>query len=98
GDVPTLVLDGQTGILVPSENVERLAEGIAKLLQDSDLRSRFGEAAKKLIEKEFSAKRMAWEYLRVYNDTNRLEDDDGTGFPDSFSTSTGENEGTVIEK
>lgn len=68
GDVPTIVLDGQTGIIVPSEDVELLAAGIMKLLQDSKLRARYSEAARKLIEEEFSAERMAGNYLRVYAD------------------------------
>lgn len=68
GDVPTVVLDGQTGIIVPSENVELLAAKIVKLLQDPQIRSRYSEAARKLIEEEFSAERMAGNYLRIYTD------------------------------
>lgn len=68
GEVPTVVLDGQTGVVVPSEDVESLAAGIIKLLQDSTLRKRFGSAAIKLIEKQFSAQRMAAEYLHIYRD------------------------------
>lgn len=68
GDVPTVVADGRTGILVPTENVDLLAAGILKLLQNSDLRASYGIAAKKLIEEKFSAERMAVNYLRVYTD------------------------------
>lgn len=71
GDVPTVVLDGQTGMTVPSENVELLAAGIVKLLQNSDIRLRYSEAARKLIEDEFSAEQMAGNYLRVYADVAR---------------------------
>ncbi len=35
GDVPTVVRDGRTGILVPSENVESLAEAMVELLRDA---------------------------------------------------------------
>lgn len=68
GDVPTVVLDGRTGILVPSENVESLATGIIQLLHDSVLRARFGAAGRELIKGEFSAERMAGDYLRVYQE------------------------------
>ena len=68
GDVPTLVLDGRTGITVPSEDVELLAAGIARLLQDPEIRERYGKAARKLVEEQFSAEQMAAEYLRVYAD------------------------------
>lgn len=66
GDVPVAVLDGITGILVPAENVELLAAAMVKLIQDPALRERLGGAARKLIEEEFSAERMATDYLRVY--------------------------------
>jgi glycosyltransferase involved in cell wall biosynthesis len=67
GEVPTVVEDGVTGFLVPAENVERLAAGILELLRDAAKRKRFGAAARKLIEDEYSAKRMTADYLRVYD-------------------------------
>lgn len=66
GDVPTVVLDGHTGILVPPEDIESLASAIVKLLRDTALRERLGTAARKLIEDKFSAARMAADYLGVY--------------------------------
>ncbi|HZY71711.1 MAG TPA: glycosyltransferase family 4 protein [Edaphobacter sp.] len=68
GDVPTVVRDGSTGRLVPSENVELLTAAMVDLLRDASLRRRLGSAAKELIAKEFSAERMATNYLRVYED------------------------------
>ncbi|MFI5072534.1 MAG: glycosyltransferase family 4 protein [Terriglobales bacterium] len=68
GEVPVVVIDGRTGILVPSENVELLAAGMVKLIQDSSLRRCLGDAGRKLIEQEFSSNRMAADYLRVYED------------------------------
>jgi glycosyltransferase involved in cell wall biosynthesis len=70
GDVPTVVLDGHTGLLAPLEDVESLAAGIIKLLHDPSLRERLGAAARKLIEDEFSAARMTNDYLRVYESAN----------------------------
>lgn len=66
GDVPTVVRDGSTGRLVPSENVELLAAAMVDLLKDAALRRRLGAAAKRLIAEEFSAERMSANYLRVY--------------------------------
>lgn len=98
GDVSSLVLDGQTGILVPSEEIELLADGIVKLLSDSDLRRRYSAAAKRLIEEEFSAKHMAMEYLSLYNNGRISVDDREASFLDSLSISTEQNEGTGTEK
>ena len=66
GEVPTVVLDGRTGLLEPAEDVDSLAAGILDLLRDPDKRARFGAAARQRIEDEYSAERMTADYLRVY--------------------------------
>jgi glycosyltransferase involved in cell wall biosynthesis len=66
GDVPTVVLDGRTGLIVPPENADLLASAIMDLVQNAQRREQLGAAARKLIEDEFSADRMTAEYVRVY--------------------------------
>ena len=66
GEVPTVVLDGRTGVLVPAEDVDLLAAGILELLRDPAKRTRLGVAARQLIEEEYSAARMTADYLDVY--------------------------------
>lgn len=68
GEVPTVVEDGRTGLLVPSEDVGALAAGIARLLHDPAERARMGTAARQRIREEYSADRMAEDYLRVYDE------------------------------
>jgi glycosyltransferase involved in cell wall biosynthesis len=68
GDVPTVVLDGRTGVLVPPEDPSLLASAIVTLLRDPARREQLGVAARKLIEDEFSASRMITDYLRVYEE------------------------------
>ena len=68
GAVPTVVVDGRTGVLVPAEDAELLAAGIVKLLRDPAKRKRLGGAARQLIEEEYSAARMTMDYLRVYEE------------------------------
>lgn len=68
GDVPTVVRDESTGLLVPPEHVELLAAAIVGLLRDPERRERLGTAARRLIEDEFSAERMTAEYLGVYEE------------------------------
>jgi glycosyltransferase involved in cell wall biosynthesis len=68
GEVPTIVLDGRTGILVPPKSPELLAAAIMTLLRNPDEQKRFGAAARKLVEDEFSAGRMTNDYLRVYEE------------------------------
>jgi len=68
GEVPTLVLDDRTGVLVPPENAESLASEIIKLLRNPTQQARLGAAARTLIQDEFSASRMTADYLRVYQE------------------------------
>ena len=68
GEVPTLVRNGQTGLLIPPDNAERTAAAILMLLRDAALRATFGAAARQLIADEYSAAQMTDEYLRVYTE------------------------------
>ena len=68
GGVPTVIMDGRTGVLVPEVDAGMLAKGMVALLRDGALRERLGVAARQLVEDEFSAQRMTSDYLRVYED------------------------------
>lgn len=66
GDVPSLIIHDESGMLVPAEDDETLAQAIVSLLRDSAARQRLGARARQTIEQEFSANRMAADYLHVY--------------------------------
>ena len=68
GEVPAVILDGRTGVLVPTEAPELLAEAIIELLRNPAKRERLGSAARKLVEDKFSAERMTADYFRVYEE------------------------------
>ncbi|WP_433974173.1 glycosyltransferase family 4 protein [Tunturiibacter lichenicola] len=74
GAVPTVVLDGRTGVLLPPEKIEALASEIANLLRDPARRMSLGTAARKLVEEKFSAERMTADYLQVYEDAISTQD------------------------
>jgi glycosyltransferase involved in cell wall biosynthesis len=61
GGVATVVDDGATGMLVEPGDVVAMAEGVVKLLRDSSLRARFGEAGRRRSD-DFSARTAAQEY------------------------------------
>ena len=61
GGVATVVDDGATGVLVEPGDVAAMADGVVKLLRDSPLRERFGEAGRRRSD-DFSARTAA----RVY--------------------------------
>ncbi len=54
GGLPECVVSGETGTLVPPRKPTELATAINRLLQDSKLRVRFGEAAKRRVREHFS--------------------------------------------
>ncbi len=51
--IPELVLNGETGLLVPSGDAAALAEALARLANDEDLRHRLGQRGRQKVIAEF---------------------------------------------
>ncbi|MCI0696569.1 glycosyltransferase [candidate division KSB1 bacterium] len=68
GGVAHVVDDGVTGLLVPPQDVHALANRIGRLLVDSTLRRRMGEAGREKMRREFSVKAMAACMTQVYEE------------------------------
>jgi L-malate glycosyltransferase len=66
GGIPEVVVDGETGFLVPPRDHDAMAGAIVTLLKDDALRHRMGEAGRARVRAIFSAERMVQETLRVY--------------------------------
>ena len=66
GGVPEVVVDGETGFLVPPRDHEAMAERIVALLKDDARRARMGEAALKRARERFTVERMVEETLAAY--------------------------------
>jgi len=66
GGLMEAVVDGQTGVLVPPENVEELRDAIAALLDDANLRQQMGAAGKKRMQNEFSIDTMVDKHIALY--------------------------------
>jgi glycosyltransferase involved in cell wall biosynthesis len=64
--VPEVSVDAVTGITVPPKDPIALARSINFLLENDDVRRKYGEAASKRARGEFSATRMAERTLKVY--------------------------------
>ena len=67
GGIPELVVDGQTGWLVPPARPEALAERIAFLLRNSELARSMGQAGRARIQREFFAARMVKDISGIYD-------------------------------
>jgi glycosyltransferase involved in cell wall biosynthesis len=62
-----IVIEDQTGLLVPIEDAPALARAIVKLAISPDPRSRYGKAARELVECKFSAKIIGDSVVRLYD-------------------------------
>lgn len=61
-----IIVDGETGFLVPPKDIERLGNALLALSQDSELRQRFGQAGRRRVEEKFSSERMCSDVMSVY--------------------------------
>jgi glycosyltransferase involved in cell wall biosynthesis len=61
-----IVVDGETGLLVPPGDKMRLARQTRLLLENADLRRRFGEAGRRRAESQFSQPRLVKQYAELY--------------------------------
>jgi phosphatidylinositol alpha 1,6-mannosyltransferase len=68
GGLRDLIVHEQTGLLVPPRDVQALREALGRLLEDADLRQRYGAAGRARIAEHFTWKRFADETLRAYDD------------------------------
>jgi glycosyltransferase involved in cell wall biosynthesis len=68
GGTAEVVVDGETGLLVPPRDPERLAEAISRILADPELARRFGEAGRARVEEHFSAEAMSRRVLAIYDE------------------------------
>jgi len=57
-----LVVDGETGKLVPSEDTDALREALRPLLVEAKMREQMGRAARQRVESSFSWNRVAEQY------------------------------------
>ena len=64
--VPEIVVDGETGVLVPPDDPRALATAISGVLADRGLAASFGTAGRDRARAEFSVDRMATRTLAVY--------------------------------
>jgi glycosyltransferase involved in cell wall biosynthesis len=66
GSIPDVILDGETGFIVPPRDSLALADRIERLLDNASLRADFGVRGRALIERSYSLDRMLDELEHVY--------------------------------
>jgi len=68
-----LVVDGETGYIVPPNDPDALATKILYLLNDNSLVKKFGYAGQEVMRKEFSLGRMVRKTEKIYEELVRLQ-------------------------
>jgi glycosyltransferase involved in cell wall biosynthesis len=71
GGIPELVVDGETGVLVPCDDPAPLAEAVRSLLAEPERAARLGAAGRQRVEERFSPEAMCRRVLEVYSDVAR---------------------------
>ena len=65
---PEVVVDGETGLLVPPRDPAAVADAISRLLDDPELRARMGAAGRRLVDPAFRAETMVSEIADLYEE------------------------------
>jgi sugar transferase (PEP-CTERM/EpsH1 system associated) len=68
GGNPELVVDGETGILVPSDDALQMMQALSSYVENEGKRQLDGQAARQLIAKRFRLEHMVDNYLSLYDD------------------------------
>jgi len=66
GGIPEVVCDGVNGLLAPPHDALKLAEAIEYLLENKDIRKRFGIEGRKWVVENFSIKGMVDRLIKIY--------------------------------
>ncbi len=62
-----IAINGETGLSVPIENPAALAQAMKQLAQSPELRARYGQAARQLVEDKLSAKIIGRSVVALYD-------------------------------
>lgn len=68
--IPEIVSDGVTGILIPTNDVNKLSDAIIKLIENKDLRITFGEAGKRRFKEYFTLDIFVNNWINLVNRLN----------------------------
>jgi glycosyltransferase involved in cell wall biosynthesis len=66
--IPEVVLDGETGVLVPAGDAQALAEALARLAEDAALARRYGQAGRERLRRTFSIEKMVGDTELLYRE------------------------------
>jgi glycosyltransferase involved in cell wall biosynthesis len=66
GGIPEIILNGENGLLVPTQDSEALTKAVIRILQDPDLAKKLGTAGQKRMGTQFGFDRLLWSLEQLY--------------------------------
>lgn len=66
GGLPEIIVDGETGLLVPPGDPRAIADAVYRVLDDPELGRRMAAAGAQLVQERYTLDRMVAGYLSVY--------------------------------
>jgi glycosyltransferase involved in cell wall biosynthesis len=66
GGTPEVIVDGESGLLVPSEQPEVMAQAILQVVNDSELAKRLSAGARKRVKERFSVESRCNKLIELY--------------------------------
>ena len=66
GGIPELCINGENGLLYDQDDTSDAVEKLSKLMENEDLRRKFGENGRKRINKYFSTKLIVKQFENLY--------------------------------
>ena len=73
GGVPEIIVEGETGLIVPPRDSHALAAALWRLIESSDPRLRMGELGRERIVRHFDEKEMVRQTLDLYRELLRRQ-------------------------
>lgn len=71
GGIPDVVIDGETGYLVPEGDTEAMADRIVHLARHPEMWEEMGQAGRKHVAENFDLKKQVEELIHIYNDIRK---------------------------
>jgi glycosyltransferase involved in cell wall biosynthesis len=68
GGIPEVIVNGESGILVNSGDVEQITKALIELIKNSDKRKVLGDNLKQKVETEFTLEKMVEKTIQIYSD------------------------------
>jgi glycosyltransferase involved in cell wall biosynthesis len=84
GGVAEVVVDGQTGLVVPPGQEDELAMGLEYFLTHRNLCYQFGQKGREHVMERFSLKHMVDEHLKIYQHEGSMQAPKKIGIPEKY--------------